>query len=152
MYSRKEAAQLREMFWTSFGQYMSPIQSSEGLKINWVNYKTGLKNLQFKLIANNTSAYIAIEISASDLNLQDTLFKNLFELKTLFHDTVSSSWTWNHGIFDESQRLVSRIQTSIEAVNILNKSDWPVLISFFKKHLIELDAFWNQAKFAFDVY
>ncbi len=151
MYSKREAAQLREMFWTSFGQYMSPIPSSEGLKINWVNYKNAVKHLHFRLTANNSAANIAIEISAPDLNLQETLFNKLTELKPLFLRTVTGNWDWASSI-DDNQRPVSRIQTGIEAVNILNKSDWPVLIGFFKKHLIELDDFWNQAKFMFDVY
>jgi len=49
MFSKKEASQLRKKFWMIFGQYMSPVLSSEGEKINWINYKTGVKGLQFKM-------------------------------------------------------------------------------------------------------
>ena len=52
MFSKQHASQLRKEFWTVFGQYMSPINSYEGEKINWINYKTGVKGLQFKMHAD----------------------------------------------------------------------------------------------------
>jgi len=45
MFSRKELAQSRKEFWMIFGQYMSPVLSSEDEKINWINYKSGVKGL-----------------------------------------------------------------------------------------------------------
>ena len=53
MYSKSEASQLKQEFWTSFGQYMSPVLSAEGEKLNWINYKTGEKDIFFKMKANN---------------------------------------------------------------------------------------------------
>jgi len=40
MFKRQEASRLREEFWTTFGRYMRPVLSTEGIKINWINYKT----------------------------------------------------------------------------------------------------------------
>ncbi|MGN6618356.1 MAG: DUF4268 domain-containing protein, partial [Ilyomonas sp.] len=53
MYSKQEASQLRQEFWTVFGQYMLPVLSSEGMKISWTNYKTGEKNIYFRMNADN---------------------------------------------------------------------------------------------------
>ncbi|WP_442587339.1 DUF4268 domain-containing protein [Pedobacter sp. AW31-3R] len=52
MYSKDQASQLRQAFWTAFGQYITPHPSAEGIKINWVNYKTGIKYLHFKMHAD----------------------------------------------------------------------------------------------------
>lgn len=52
MYTREQISQLRQEFWTTFGQYMSPVLSAEGGKINWLNYKTGIKHLHFKMDAD----------------------------------------------------------------------------------------------------
>ena len=41
MYTKQEAAQLRKEFWTAFGQYMKPVPTEDGEKVNWINYKTG---------------------------------------------------------------------------------------------------------------
>ena len=49
MYSKAEATQLRQAFWTAFGQYMAPVPSAEGETTNWINYKTGFKHLYFRM-------------------------------------------------------------------------------------------------------
>lgn len=62
MYTRQEASKLKEEFWTAFGKYMSPIPSAEGLPINWVNYKTGVKDVSFFMEADNKQASIGIQL------------------------------------------------------------------------------------------
>ena len=51
MYSKHEASQLRQEFWTPFGRYMQPVLSSEGERVNWINYKTGAKHIYFRMDA-----------------------------------------------------------------------------------------------------
>jgi hypothetical protein len=51
---------------------------------------------------------------------------------------------------DEYGKIVSRISKNIDGVSIFNKDDWPAMISFFKPHIIALDEFWSDAKYAFD--
>jgi hypothetical protein len=70
MYSKDQASQLKQQFWTTFGQYITPHPSAEGIKINWVNYKTGIKHLYFRMQAENRSASIAIEIAHPDAGIQ----------------------------------------------------------------------------------
>jgi len=69
MYSKDEVSQLKQEFWTAFGQYMSPILSAEGIRANWVNYKTGLKHVYFRMNANKRSASIAIELAHPDAGI-----------------------------------------------------------------------------------
>lgn len=45
MYSKAEKSKIRKDFWTAFGQYMKPVPSAEGTKVNWPNYKTGVKQI-----------------------------------------------------------------------------------------------------------
>ncbi len=63
MYSKEQAAKLKTQFWTNFGQYMKPIFGASGLSVNWINYKTGIRNINFKMDVSNTNAFIAIELS-----------------------------------------------------------------------------------------
>ena len=62
MYSKQQASLLRKNFWTRFGQYMRPVKNSEGGSINWLNYKTGIKHIYFRMDANTDHARIAIEL------------------------------------------------------------------------------------------
>ncbi len=151
MYSKQQASQVRQEFWTAFGKYMQPILSSEGEKINWINYKTGAKHIYFRMDAAK-GASIAIEITHTDAQLQNEYFQRFLQLRSLFNEIISEEWNWETNVQDENGRSVSRISTQINNVNVFNKADWPTLISFFKPRIIALDEFWNEVKHGFDVW
>jgi hypothetical protein len=150
MYSRAEASRIKHAFWTAFGRYISPIPSSEGLKINWINYHTGFKHLYFRMEADKKKASIAIEIAHPDRQQQEVFFERFMSYKAVLEDALGESWTWDLHETDESGRIVSRIYKEIQPVNVLAESDWPKLISFFKPRIIALDAFWNVSKEMFE--
>ena len=150
MYSKDEASQLKQAFWTTFGQYISPQLSAEGLKINWINYKTGVKHLYFKMEADKRSASIAIEIAHPDSGIQELLFEQFKELKTMLHSSLQEDWDWQLHTTNDQSKITSRIFKQIDNVSIFNKNDWSALISFFKPRIIALDKFWSDAKYAFD--
>lgn len=150
MYSKDEASQLKQAFWTTFGQYISPQLSAEGVRVNWVNYKTGIKYLYFRMEAGKNSASIAIEISHPDAGIQELFFEQFKELKNILQCSLNEDWDWQLHTTDESGKTISRIFTQLYGVSIFKKSDWPALISFFKPRIIALDEFWSDAKYAFD--
>lgn len=150
MYTKHQASQLRHEFWTTFGQYMAPVLSSTGEKINWVNYKTGEKHLFFKMDADQQFAAISIELTHPGLDLQKSYFDQFTAMKNLLHSTVGEPWDWVLHTTDENGKVVSRIFTEIAGKSIFNKEDWPALISFFKPRIITLDEFWSTARYSFE--
>lgn len=62
MYSKEEAANLRHEFWIAYGRYMQPVPSASGEAVNWLNYKTGVKGIQFRKDAVQKYAWVAVEI------------------------------------------------------------------------------------------
>ncbi|MDF2434285.1 MAG: hypothetical protein JWP44_3916 [Mucilaginibacter sp.] len=150
MYTKDEATQLKQKFWTTFGQYITPQLSAEGLKVNWVNYKTGLKHVYFKMDAGKRWATIAIEITHPDIGIQELFFEQFKEFKNILHATLDEEWTWELHAHDEYGKTISRIFKQLNDVTIFNKNDWPALISFFKPRIIALDEFWNDVKYGFD--
>src|SRR4051812_1064116 len=93
MYSRQQASQLTQEFWTAFGRYMQPILSAEGEKINWINYKTGVKHISFRMNAGK-GASIAIEITHTNIEEQQQCFEKFAQLKRIFQDTFKEDWNW----------------------------------------------------------
>jgi len=150
MYSKDEASQLKQQFWTAFGQYISPHLSAEGLKVNWVNYKTGIKHVYFKMQAGKSGASIAIEIAHPDGGIQELFFEQFKEYKNILNGVLGETWEWQLHTTDENGKTTSRISKQIDGVSIFNKNDWPALISFFKPRIIALDEFWNDVKYGFD--
>jgi len=150
MYSRQEASQLKQEFWTAFGQYMTPVLNTEGEKINWINYKTGEKDIYFKMEADNKSASISIELTHKDASIRQIYFEQLAQLKNLLNEALQEEWNWLGQTHDENGKQISRIYTELTDVNIFRKEDWPALISFFKPRIIALDEFWSSAKYSFE--
>lgn len=150
MYSRQEASQLRQEFWTTFGQYMSPVFSAEGEKVNWISYKTGEKNISFRMHADNKKAGISIVLTHKDREIQQLYFEQFLQFKNLFDEALNEEWNWHLHIHDEHGKVVSKILKEKTGVSIFQKQDWPQLISFFKPRIIALDEFWSSVKYAFE--
>ncbi len=150
MFSREEASQIRRAFWTSFGQYMRPIPSAEGLRVNWINYKTGFKGLNFKMEVDKKSAWISIQLSQKDEDLRDLFYEQLLELRSFLHSSLGEEWTWEQTTFNSLGQPIALVSTTLEGVNIFRESDWPAIISFLKPRLIALDEFWSMAKDHFE--
>lgn len=150
MYSRQEASAIRKEFWTTFGQYMSPVPSSEGQRVRWINYKTGVRHFHFRLDVIEKQAMIALELDHPDPEMQQLYFDLLLELKGLFESGTNGSWLWRSQVPNEHGRTVSRVCATLEPVSVLRRDDWPALIAFFKQHLLELDAFWLSVRERFE--
>ena len=150
MYSKTEVSQLRQAFWTTFGHYMAPVPSAEGGPTSWLNYKTGLKNVYFRLHADGHRAAIGIELTQPDAEVRALFFEQFRQLRPLLEATTGEAWTWQADTPDDSGQPRSRIYRTLRPANLFNRDDWPRLISFFKPRLVALDEFWSTAQYAFD--
>lgn len=146
MYSKQEASQLRQRFWTSLGLYMRPIQSAFGEPVNWINYKTGVRGINFRMNATSAFASISLEVSGKDEELRLEKFRKLVALKDFFDEAMNEVWQWHETMIDEHGASKSGITFTIQGVNILDQQSWPGMISFFKSRMINLDKFWLGAK------
>lgn len=152
MYTREEAAAIKEQFWRTFGQYMAVVPSAEGLRVNWINYKTGIKQLHFKTDATSKKATVSIEMTHADAGMRALMFEQWKQLQTLLMAHLEEEWEWEEDVENDYGRVVSRISYTITGVNIFKKEEWSKLISFFKPRLIALDAFWADAQYGFELF
>ncbi|MBX0291074.1 DUF4268 domain-containing protein [Hymenobacter sp. HSC-4F20] len=146
MYSKAEAAQLRQAFWTTFGQYMAPVPSAEGETINWINYRTGLKHVQLRMRTEDRRASVGLELTHPDTDIRALHYEQLLALQNMLPPVPGQTWDWQPEA-EENGQLLSRVQQELRGVSPLNREDWPALISFFKPRLLALDEFWSQARY-----
>jgi hypothetical protein len=151
MYTKAEASLIRQKFWTSFGKYMQPVPSASGDKVNWINYKTGIKGISFKLNADASKATIAIEISLVDTAVQHQYFDIFTSFKNQFLASVGIDWIKDKYSVSEYEKEISVIFKELNNINIYREKDWPTIIAFLKQHIIALDVFWNEYKVAFEI-
>lgn len=152
MYSKEETAQIKQAFWTTYGKYMSPILSSEGIKQNWINYNTGIKNLYFKTQAERKKVYVGIQILHKDDSLRSLIFEQFTQLKNILEKFTSEKWIWEENATDDFGNPYSHIYIENTNYTIFRKENWPEIISFFKPRIIALDEFWNTVKDIFDEF
>ena len=151
MYTQQEASALRQEFWTSLGRYLSPIPSATGNKINWINYKTGVKNIHYKMDADKNEAVVRIEISG-DAEKRENIFNLFLSLRKVIEKYFENEWIWQAETKDANGIIIACIYSTKEAVNIFKKEDWPILISFFKENTIAFDSFWAVYKEIFEMH
>jgi hypothetical protein len=142
MYNRR----IREEFWTTFGKYMALVPSATGEKVNWINYKTGVKFIQFKMDADDKKVELSIEINHPDELTRLRIFQQLLNDRQLLESETNSEWQWNAVKHLEDGRQISRVFLERTALNVYLKADWPAIISFFKPILLGLDRFWSEQR------
>jgi hypothetical protein len=150
MYTRAELSKIRTEFWIAFGQYMKPVPNSYGRRTNWPNYKTGVKDIYFRMRAEREFASIGIELGHADLEMQELLLDQFGQLKKILEECLKEEWTWRLHVENEMGQFTSKIECVLEGVNVLNTEDWPKIISFLKPRIIALDACWDQVKPGFE--
>lgn len=151
MFTREEASAIRQAFWKAFGQYMALHTSAEGQRINWINYKTGIRHLAFKMDADARSVSIAIEMSDPDAGIRELMYLQFEALQRLLEASTGETWLWEPDTESQGRRI-SRIGISREGLNVFRREDWPELISFLKPRIIALDQFWSDAQYGFDLF
>jgi len=145
MFTKNELSRINQTFWTRFGKYMHPIPNAEGEYINWVNYKTGVAAIYFRMDVDRTSAQIAIEIQHKDQQIQEEIFLKLQRHQKLLAKSSGETWQWSSKLNDTGNRIISRVYLELKNVSVTNQSDWPLIISFLKHRIIALDSFWHGA-------
>ena len=151
MYTKAEASAVKQKLWTSFGKYMQPVPSAFGEKVNWINYKTGIKGISFKMDANKDFASISVEIFLPDKALENMYYQTFRTLAKQFEKIVGVEWVKEENIITNDHKSVCIIYKQLQDVNIFKESDWPSIIVFLKKNIMALDAFWDLYKPAFEL-
>lgn len=150
MYTRQQASLIKQQFWTRFGQYMRPVKDADGNFINWLNYKTGIRHLYFRMDADSNQSEIAIMLTQTDASQQQYYFEKLLALKPILASSTGEEWEWELFDSNEETKKISSISKTLTGVNIYNEKDWPAIISFLKPRIIALDNFWAMVKDSFE--
>lgn len=150
MFTKEEASALKKEFWTGLAEQLDKIRSASGKRINWVNYKTGSRDIYFRMSADKKKAVISIDLGHEDIGIQELFYEQFLEFKNYLHNILGEEWDWQLHTYDDIGRTVSRISKTLEGVNVFNKKDWGKLYDFLKPRIIALDEFWFDAKDNFD--
>jgi hypothetical protein len=135
MFSKEEAAQLRKLFWTSFGK---------SFPRKWLLYNTKIKGFAFKFVADRKKAMVCLDIEHPEEIANELLFDQMLSLKTLLENEIPEV------IFDNSYELESgkqihRIYVPFEQkFSIYNKNTWRDCYEFFVDEMSKFELFFYE--------
>lgn len=145
MYTKEEAAALKKEFWSKLRDELAGQRSADGKKVTWVNYKTGVRDIYFRMHADKKEAAISIDIAHADLGIQELFYEQFLEFKTYLHNILGEEWIWAPQIQNAYGQSISTIYKPLVGVNVFNKKDWNKIIKFLKPRIVALDEFWCDA-------
>lgn len=143
MYSKDEKKKYTVDFWNSFGLYMKKYNRDFG-RIRWVNYRSNVKDIFFRLNINNKSATFSIEIQHKDEGVREFFFEQFKELKLVLIDNIKEELIWEMATFNQNNQPISSIYSELNNVSIYNKNDWQSIFVFFEKRIVGLHTFWSE--------
>ena len=126
--------------------------NAEGERINWINYKTGVKGIYFRTNVDRKFAEVLIQVDHPDPDFKQMIWEQLEEYEIVLKSYIGEEWIWNKDDFDEDGKEISTIKLRLENVSIFRDSDWPAIITFLKERMINLDEFWVDHKESFEIF
>lgn len=135
MFSKEEAAQLRKLFWTSFGK---------SFPRKWLLYNTKVKGLAFKFVADRKKAMVCLDIENPDELVNLLYYDQMLALKALLESELPKV------IFDEEYLLdngkkIHRIYVPFESkFSIHNKNTWRECFQFYVDTMERFELFYYE--------
>jgi len=139
MYSREEAKQVRQQFWTMFGKRYDR---------KWLLYNTKIKDIVLKFSFEDRRALVSIDIEHDDEVYRAYYFDKLISLKSILQQEVSPDIILDDSYVLESGKQISRAYIMLEGVKIQKKTQWPDVYEFFYEHMDKMESFfWEYRDF-----
>lgn len=148
MWSKEESRNRKKRFFTAFGVYMKKHKDEYGSRIRWVNYRTGVNAIKFRIEADNKNAFVCIDIINKDEGIREVFFEQFIEFKKVLNATMTEL-IWEPSMYLQNGEEISRIYTILEGKSINNEADWVDIFRFFEQNLIALHDFWDLSQDVF---
>ncbi len=143
MFSKDELKALKLNFWGSLNETFSEIRGVNGNKVNWTNFNTKLKDLYFRMEADDQGCRLCIDMQFADEGIR-TLFYDQFEEFKAILEGHFEALKWHPSFEHSNGKTISRIVLNQEGTNMYNKEDWPQMHDFLTTNFSKLEAFWAE--------
>ena len=144
MLKKEELRQLRIDFWDEFEAFTRKKRTANNRKINWASYKSGIKDIYFRLDFNTTEAFLAIDLQMRDVGVRELVWDQFLETETLLKKHVGNELKLYHNFALDEGFEIHRLKWTLPNVNLTNKKDYPKVVDFLFEKMNGLDRFWFE--------
>tara|TARA_R110001632_G_scaffold1883_1_gene8400 strand:- start:73561 stop:73995 length:435 start_codon:yes stop_codon:yes gene_type:complete len=136
MFSKEEAAALRQEFWTSFGK---------SFPRKWLLYNTKIKGISFKFVADRKKAMVCLDIDHSEEISNEILYHQLLSLKAILTNEYFPDVIFDPSYELENGKIIHRIYINhTEKFSIYNKDTWRACYEFYMKTMPKFEQFFYE--------
>lgn len=146
MYAKEEKQRINTQFWTGFKTFMSRTRSSNGRKMNWLNYPSDVKYIYIRLEVDEKSARFCFDIQAKDDGIRAIIWEQMGELKNLLEAAMGTEGIWIEHASSPSIPAFSRIVWERNGVSLYNYDNYEEIFHFLRDRLVHFDAFYQDFK------
>jgi hypothetical protein len=146
MLSREEQKQVNTLFWNTFRNFIKKHKSSNGHRINWLNYPSDVKDIYIRLQADTNGARLCLDLQSKDAGVQAILWEQLCELKNVMEKRMNMEGEWISDLNMPDGRTISRIVWSCSGLNYLKSEDHIQIFEHLKNTLVSFDLFYQEFK------
>lgn len=146
MLNREELKAKNTEFWSDFRKYMNKVRSSNGRRMNWLNYPSDVKNIYIRLQADAKGTRLCMDIQPKDEGVREIVWEQMTELKKVMESSMKYETTWIEKLTSDDGRTFSRIMWESNEFNYFNEEDQLKIFEFLKNRLLEFDEFYQEFK------
>ncbi|MBA5246232.1 DUF4268 domain-containing protein [Marnyiella aurantia] len=134
MFSKQEAQQLKQEFWTAFGK---------SFPRKWILYDTKIKDFSFKFFADNKKAEVSLDLEMKDELFRNAYYEKIWSLENMLEEHVGEFYKDEFYTL-ENGKVISRIWVSKDDVSIFNKNTWHEIFEFFVEKMEGFERFYYE--------
>lgn len=134
MFSREEAAKMRQEFWTSFGKSFPQ---------KWILYNTKIKGFAFKFHFDTKKAQVRVEIDG-DVEHRLKYYEKMQSLQDILLNEYWSDALFNDQFLQENDKEISCVFVEKIGVCIHNRATWREAMEFLNEKMQKLEDFWQE--------
>jgi len=146
MYSKEEAKQLREEFWSQFLSISSRRRTAKRMPGDWLLAQTGVKALKLRFHVDREVAQVGIDLETRNMDKRIELYEKLESLKKVLEEAMKSPLIWELEYIRENGKSVSRIYLEKPGVDIYNSDTWAAAHQFMYDNMMKLEVFYREYK------
>lgn len=135
MYSKEEAKQIKQRFWTTFGQ---------SYPRKWLLHKTKIKDFSFKFYADNKKAQVMLDIENKDDELRTIYFQKIESLKNVLLENYLPEAIFEENYYLDNGKLICRIWVEKHGISINNPDTWQDIFDFFYENMSSFELFFYE--------
>jgi hypothetical protein len=146
MLNREEHKIRNTLFWEGFRNHIKKIPSSNGRRMNWLNYPSDVKDVYIRLQCDSQGARLCMDFQHKDDGVRSIMWEQMIELQKVLEATMNWETRWLSDCTSLEGFKFARISWELEGINFYKDDDWPDVYSFLSVRIIEFDEFYQEFK------